>query len=709
MFKTIKSKVLGRIIVAITVIFVVITLVVGSISYKTVNNSIHATLENLANKSTEDIKKELERAYETAKVIGSSFAGLVESGATRGQFNSIQVEALKGNTNIMGIYITSEPNIDGRDAENKGKSGFPNSGCYVTYYVRNDGNILFIPMDPGFESGESYYEVKENKKPMIYEPYWEYVGGKDVLITSVAVPITKDGKYYGMVGIDFALNSIQDTLKKSMNDEKIAFSLISTQGIYIANSDEKLIGKDISGADDIETLDKKEKEQRERYLNIVKDGRFESTEGYSEHLGKKVHRIFTPMIIGDIENYWSLTMDIPSEMIVGEVVRILILVSSIMILGGIIISIILTILLKKITKPIDKTVEYVDIVSKGDFTRDIPKELLKNGLEFESLSESLLSMQENLNKILGEMKISFNELIESSEIVSDMSSKSVAASNEVNSSIEQISLSMGEQTQNIDHISESANGLNELMIKNTESIESVVKVCNDASQLSENGLAVMKNLNTKTRESNEKTIEIAEVINMTNKHASSVGEVISFIDSIATSTNLLALNASIEAARVGEAGKGFSVVAEEIGKLSKQTSDATGRIESMLSEVEKKSNEATKSINEFKDIIEAQNKAVEDTAVIFEKTVELLEYLKNHINSIYDNTEVVNRSKDNIVSAIENICAITEETTASTEEISSSSQEHYANIVEINNHVDKTKSLVERLSKEIERFKINRE
>ena len=141
------------------------------------------------------------------------------------------------------------------------------------------------------------------------------------------------------------------------------------------------------------------------------------------------------------------------------------------------------------------------------------------------------------------------------------------------------------------------------------------------------------------------------------------------IDNIASQTNLLALNASIEAARAGDAGRGFSVVADEIRSLAEQTTTATKDIKQLISVILSKSSVAVKSVNAVSAAQESEFKVIHESIDIFNEIIGAFRSISEQVTTVKSNAGVIENSKNEILDALTNISALTEETTASTEEV----------------------------------------
>src|SRR5471030_3172187 len=178
------------------------------------------------------------------------------------------------------------------------------------------------------------------------------------------------------------------------------------------------------------------------------------------------------------------------------------------------------------------------------------------------------------------------------------------------------------------------------------------------------------------------------------------------INQISEQTNLLALNAAIEAARAGDAGKGFSVVAEEIRKLADQSASATKEIQELISRIKNKTESVVQSMEVSNVIVVEQSQAVNETREIFDKIHSSIDGLTQEIKLVQTASSETNKSKTEIVNRMQNISAVSEESSASAEEVSATTEEVTAAMNEFTNSAMQLKELSEELENQINKFNI---
>ncbi|MBP1909500.1 methyl-accepting chemotaxis protein [Methanolobus bombayensis] len=306
---------------------------------------------------------------------------------------------------------------------------------------------------------------------------------------------------------------------------------------------------------------------------------------------------------------------------------------------------------RTITKPIENMVDVTERIASGDLTVDIENDSKD---EIGLLAESVRSMQGNLKEIIDEMYSGSSILSSTVEGVAASSEEISASSSEISNSIIEISNGITVQSSKSEDVAKAMFDLTEVVqevANNSQRAADDAKECNDVigslRTITEDLLYKMDKIKTASSES-------AEAIMDLDGKSKQIGEIVNLITSIADQTNLLALNAAIEAARAGEHGKGFAVVADEVRKLAENSGNAANQIADLIHEIQEGTNNAVDSMQHGTEEVSNGSEALNEAANVIEKVVE---------------------SGNNIAIMVQDIAAAAQEQSASIQEISSSIDE----------------------------------
>jgi len=336
-----------------------------------------------------------------------------------------------------------------------------------------------------------------------------------------------------------------------------------------------------------------------------------------------------------------------------------------------IIFIVISIISKSISRNIEKIIKVMKEVEQGNLSKTV-EVTCKN--EIGVLSEQLNTMIHSLVKLTSESNNTSKELFSSSEELLDISSKYYEIIGSTSSAITNIAQGAVDQ----------ADQINNGAIKVRELSESIESVFNSSNLLSEEITAtenyekssnsIISDLLNKTERSSVASGNIYKAIIESSKGIEKINLVTKVISDISTQTNLLSLNAAIEAARAGDAGKGFAVVADEIRKLAEQSSKSVNEINSIVADILKKSEHTVEIVKDIENITKSQSKSVILTEEIFNKISDAIVKTKLQINELFELCKIMDSKKDEINSMIEDLSAISEETAATSQEVASDTE-----------------------------------
>lgn len=353
-------------------------------------------------------------------------------------------------------------------------------------------------------------------------------------------------------------------------------------------------------------------------------------------------------------------------------------------------------------KPLHALVRDAGTISTGDFTSKINS---KRRDEIGLLSNSLDQISGNLTEMFSVIAEMSSEVANNSEGLSASSEEMTASNEEVNRNVIGVSDLASDQLQSVDEARENVNyvadkitELNENVKHINRSMDTVISSANDGS----NASALIEEKIMNLRATSEKTTESIDKLNRSSKE---IENIITTIQGIANETNMLALNASIEAARAGEAGRGFSIVATEVGKLAEQSKNSTNSIDALIKEIQSNMELVVHSMHE-------NNEKLEEGVAVVNESKSTFRAIEAEVNSVVDQIGKITATVENIYVKIEillsNFSDIVEKsnsTVSNIESVKVISHEQTQAMTEITNATIALAELASELKAAISRFK----
>ncbi|MBW9171891.1 methyl-accepting chemotaxis protein [Clostridium estertheticum] len=360
---------------------------------------------------------------------------------------------------------------------------------------------------------------------------------------------------------------------------------------------------------------------------------------------------------------------------------------------------------KKISNPILKISELVDKTAKLDLSYDENLELiLKYKDETGIIAKAVIDLRSVLREIIVDLKENSIEVLQYSKTMALVTNETVQSIDAVSVAIEELAKGATNQVQDAQN---GANELTSLTLEISTAVNSsglLKDYSNETKLVNAEGLNSMKLLTEKFKESSNSNKEVVENISLLQNKSNSIGKIINTIKEVAEQTNLLALNAAIEAARAGEAGKGFAVVADEVRKLAEKTAIATNEITNMIGEIQGEISKVTMNIKKGVNINKEANLSMDLSQKSFNIIEKSIINMITQIDTLVSNINKVDKNKDKVLLSIEGMSAVSEESAASTQEISASMEEQTSAMEDISNTADNFEKIVAKLDEIVQKF-----
>jgi len=443
--------------------------------------------------------------------------------------------------------------------------------------------------------------------------------------------------------------------------------------------------------------------QRTKTLDLIKSGNYE--QGIKEYKGE-----FTSLRLQIEEAINTITQDnIASAKIRSEsnkmVFKNTLVISVGIIILGLLVSFSIGIKISTwLAKRINNVVKFVDNLKDGDLTQQMKI----------TAKDELGIMATSLNKACENIKILITEIMTSASSISATSEELSATTEEISSKMEIVNESIKEISMGSEQLSATTEEVNATTENIAENAQQVAKRASEANksakEIEKRAIEIKVSANKNYAITNQvynvkqqniiNAIEEGRVVQEVKIMAEAIG-------SIASQTNLLALNAAIEAARAGEQGKGFAVVADEVRKLAEQSTETVKNIQEVTVRVEKAFKNLSGNANEVLEFIEAQVKPDYELLInVGQQYGDDASFYNGLSTDIMTSMDNVTGTISEVKSAIENVSAIAEEYSASSHEILGSINETNSAIHEVAQAAQSQAELADKLNEMIQKFKI---
>ena len=601
---SLKTKIVASTILICTLGFAIVVTILTNDTAGTLRKNAVTLAEEIARTQAQEIRNDMDAAFMTARALRDLTASLQATGATGGRdsFDGTLEQLLRQNPTWLGVWAAFEPNgFDGRDADFAGIAGHSPEGRFVPYWNCGSGKELRELTISGTETAEQmafYTTPQRTSREMVSNPtVWE-VGGRQVMLTSIVVPLMRDGRFIGVAGVDLDLNMIQRRVGALKPMASGHAALIGANGTWVSNPDEAMIGKPAS--DDF-------------YVRgLAANSRGES---FSEFRaaglnGEPSYSVLLPVRFGAAPEVWSIEVALPTSMLNRDtdgMIKLSLLVASVAILLAFVVSWLVG---HRIARAVSDMTRFMTGVACGDLATPVPG--LDRRDEIGRMANAVETFREHaIERLrLETEQVRLKEQAESdrkagldkvahhfqAEVASELDASGATA--------EEMGLAARGMAGGADDnatLSRDAAGTADQVSTNVQTVATAV----------EELAASIREISGRAQEfarAGEAAVERARrTVGMVSglvDSAQKVGDVITLISEIASQTNLLALNATIEAARAGEAGKGFAVVAQEVKNLASQTAKATGEISAQISSIQSATGTAAGEITGIAQVID---------------------------------------------------------------------------------------------------------
>ncbi|MDR3145091.1 MAG: methyl-accepting chemotaxis protein [Treponema sp.] len=610
------------VIVIVVVIVAALSIIMLSRASSLQMDTAQTSQQRLAAEQARVVQMSYESYLCTIRAIAYALADFdkTDAGRQRNRFDQFMESMLRSEEEFVGLFVVFKPNtIDaGMDASFAGLPGNTETGQWANWYSRRSGEIEHFTYDDVATVMNSL--VGENaRKELIYDPVPQIVAGKQVQTVKITVPVIhrRTSEVVGRVGVNintaYTQQVVDDLTSNSALKDLTAVTIYSNNGMVLASYSDDHVGKLLKDAQG--TLYGKDVSLAQEAVQQGNQHRFSV---YSSVLKKDLEIILYPFSIGQTDTKWSLMLGTEKNIILEDVNGLTTFTIVLGIGSAIIAAVIIFFVAGSIAKPIVNVASTLKDISEGE--GDLTKTVTINAKDeigdlaryFNATLEKIKTLVVTIktqatvlfdvgNELAGNMTqtaAAVNEIAANIQSIKTRVMNQSASVTETNATMEQITSNIDKLKGHVDNQSESvarSSSAIEQMLANIQSVTHTlvknadnVKVLLDASEVGRLGLQ-----------------EVATDIQEIARESEGLLEINAVMENIASQTNLLSMNAAIEAAHAGEAGKGFAVVADEIRKLAENSGEQSKTISMVLKKIKDSIDKITKSTDSVLNKFEA--------------------------------------------------------------------------------------------------------
>ncbi|PLT33369.1 chemotaxis protein [Bacillus sp. V5-8f] len=646
----------NKLILSFIFILLVPSLIIGFSSYNSAKNNIEQQMISNANGNIELLNSLIDATIlpkmEQSNFLASTLhAGMLKDREYKELQNQLQ-NFTSSSKEVLSVYVGT---TDGKTIIEP---------------------VVDLPKDFDPREREWYKQAMERKgQAIVTAPYTDASTGKHVITMA---SVLEDGS--GVVGIDVDIDSINKTISTAKIGEK-GFPFVAdadgNMAFHPTDNSRKPLVKQVAGP-----------------MFGKSQGKFSyEINGVSKQL----------VFLTNETTGWKVagTMDkLEYTQASSSIFNITILVIGIMVvIGGLFVYLVI----RSIVRPIQNMVSVTEKVSSGDLTERVA---IKTNDELGKLGASFNKMIDSVRMLVSKINQSSDHLAASTQQLAASSEQTAQTTREVTTAITQVAIGSKAQMASSIEAGKSmetiTEGIGRIAFNSSTVSESSVaahKNAEQGDQVLEEMVAQMKNISDSVKQG-------VGIVRLLGHHSEQIGKFIEVITQISDQTNLLALNAAIEAARAGEHGRGFAVVADEVRKLAEDSKRSADQIAQLVATIQSDTLKAVSLMEKGEEEANSGLMVVDTASKAFQHILQSVQEVSSQIQEVAATSQEMSASSEEIAATVEQVSHIASETAESTSQVAGNAELQLTAIQEISQSIHELGTLAADLQETVNQFKI---
>lgn len=680
--KSIRAKTM----LAILPLLILVMIILSLISYQYSYGIIQQQLDEKMSLQLQESLQSFETQLSTHKATGLTLARITEKGSSalsKEQYVSFISNALAGSSSqTFGMGVWYEPF--------RYKSDLLYFGPYV---YKDKGQMVYTEdyMTPEYNfHSQDWYKIAANTSQSILwtDPYYD--DATKVTMITAAIPFYDEAKKFkGVVTADMDLGALQ----KSVADIKVGQAgwafLLDKNGTYLSSKYTEKIMK-LKIAEDPDT-------------SIAALGKQMLTQANgkgSYKSGGETYRVYYSQLP---ETGWILALSMPESELYAPLKALLWRQVAVALAAIALVTLVIIFYTRFIARNINEVQRLSVLMANGDLAHEIN---IQSEDEFGQMGTNFNHMITNLRQLLHKIMDNSQQVAASSEELTASAQQTAKATEHIAQNIQEVAAGTARQayasnetTQAVSRISEEISHISQSMNTVTQSSEQTSRKAQDGNKVVSHALTQMELISGKVGSA-------SQVVNTLGEKSKTIDEIISLITSIAGQTNLLALNAAIEAARAGEQGRGFAVVADEVRKLAEQSATAAREISTLIHEIQSETGKAVQIMNESTHSVKEGISMVSQAEASFRDILTAVAQVSDQTQEISGAIAHINQGTQKVAAAVQELADFSSRTSGNIQGVAAATEEQNASMEEIQAASAMLAQLAGELDTAINRFKL---